>query len=46
VKRANTELKRRTKVFGTFSNEELLLWQADPILTKIYEEWVSGREGI
>ncbi len=43
VERVNKELKRRTKVVGTFPNEELLLRLAGSILMDINEEWVTGR---
>ena len=43
MERVNTELKRRTKVVGTFPNKESLLRLAASILMDINEEWVTGR---
>ena len=44
MERINKELKRRTSVVGTFTDDDSLLRLAGSILMDINEEWVTGRK--
>jgi putative transposase len=42
--RINKELKRRTRVVGTFPNDESFMRLAVSILMDVNEEWLTGRK--
>jgi transposase-like protein len=42
--RTNKGVKRRSKVIGTFPNDESVLRQVVSILIDINEEWITGNK--